>query len=205
MPARNEIEIKLRLARPEELRERLTRAGARRVGLQLESNRILDAGTAPLRASGCALRVRVATEIGGGPAAGARGLTTLSFKGPASGAGIRSREEIETTVGDADALLALLSRLGYREVVIYDKRRETWHWGACTVTLDELPRLGWWVEIEGPTVTEVASAREALGLAGIEPSEETFVAMAARAGRRDGAGCVRLEFPVPAAGAEGPG
>lgn len=195
MPAeRQEVEIKLRLVEPDGVRARLRALGAARVGVQRETNHILDTADRRLLASGCALRVRVAVSADSAAGGAATGFTTLTFKGPAEGTAIRSREEVETRVEDGDALLALLARLGYREFVRFEKRRESWRLDDCTVTLDELPRLGWWTEIEGASVPAVAATRGRLGLEGAEAVTETFVAMAARCGLRDEAGCIRLEF-----------
>ena len=47
----------------------------------------------------------------------------------------------------------------------FQKRRESWRLGECSVELDEVPFLGMYVEIEGPDEHVVMEAREALGLA----------------------------------------
>ncbi len=113
---------------------------------------------------------------------------------PGLAGGSKVREELETSVVDAAALEAILRSLGYHEVVAYEKRREVWRWGGCVVTLDELPQLGWWLEIEGPDGTAVEQARAALDLAAAVPAGETYVELAAVHGEAGPAGIRALRF-----------
>jgi predicted adenylyl cyclase CyaB len=97
--------------------------------------------------------------------------------------GIRSREELEIQVDDQAALLVLLDRLGFRPVLRYEKRRQTWHLAPCEVTLDELPQLGWFAEIEGPSPAAVQTTQATLGLDTADIVAETYVELTARYGR----------------------
>lgn len=173
-----EIEIKLRLADREALRRRLASAGAACRGLEVETNCLFDADDARLRSAGCALRVRKADELGGGGGS----TTTLTFKGPRAGGPIRSREELETTVADAATLIRILEALGYRRRIAYEKRRETWTLGAAEITIDELPGLGFFCEIEADSADAVEGLRDRLGFAAADVVPETYVELAARHG-----------------------
>jgi adenylate cyclase class IV len=42
--------------------------------------------------------------------------------------------------------------------------RRLWRLGRCEIALDELPELGYFVEIEGPEEEEIARVQERLGL-----------------------------------------
>jgi len=195
-----EIEIKLRLADPAGLRERLAVCGASPTGRVLETNTLFDTPDEALRAADSALRVRRTAPLqaaerlpradqSGGPAS-----AWLTFKGPRSGTGLRSREELETQVREADALLAILARLGLTERVIYEKRRETWRLEGCEVALDELPRLGTFVEIEGPDEQAVRELRSRLGLEHAEGLDVTYVELAVRHGVQRPDGVRELRF-----------
>lgn len=75
----------------------------------------------------------------------------LTFKGPASediGAEVKVREEIELEIADFDLMAAILERLGYSSVQVYEKYRETWWWLGVEIVLDELP-FGDFIELEG--------------------------------------------------------
>jgi len=87
------------------------------------------------------------------------------YKGPKRRTELKQREEIEVTVGDADAAQALLRALGFVEVLVFQKRRESWRLGDCHVELDELPHLGLYIEVEGPGPDQVRSVMRQLGLA----------------------------------------
>lgn len=152
MPGPIESEIKLRAAGPEPAREALLRLGASLARPRhFEENLLLDDAGSSLLGSGRLLRLRRTSE-------GA----ILTFKGPRSIVeGIKSREEIEAAVGDPDALLAILERLGLRPVFRYQKYRETYAWKDVEIVVDETP-IGTFLEIEGPLET-IHQAAAALG------------------------------------------
>jgi adenylate cyclase class 2 len=190
-----EIEVKIRLERPEPLRERLRQLGTPAGPPVLEINRIFDTADRRLLNADCGLRVREALPLPASPGAGsAVRPARLTFKGPRQAGNLKVREELETDVQNAAALIAILAQLDLREVVVFEKRRETWQVGPCIVTLDELPRLGWWTEIEGLHVRAVTDVQGRLGLADAAPVQESYVTMAATHGDEDAHGGQRLLF-----------
>jgi len=185
-----EIEIKIRLDDPGPLRTRLGESGAARHTHGLETNRIFDTPDRRLLAGDCGLRIRESRPLDGGSPL----QPTLTFKGPRDPGAVKSREEFETPVADAQTLADILQRLGFREVIRYEKRRETWRLDDCAVCLDELPRLGWYVEIEGPGTEAVEAARSQLNLTDRPPLRETYVELAADHGDVDPTGRRLLLF-----------
>jgi len=191
----HEIEAKYRLADPAAMRALLLGRGAECVGRVLEINRIFDTPDGALRRADSGLRIRVTQPPDDAPKSDASPQrATLTFKGPRCAGPLKSREEIETEIGDAAALAELLQRLGFRETVRYEKRREAWRVGLCEVALDELPRLGWFVEVEGPSAESVESVCADLHLGHKDRITETYVALAAAKGEPDGRGGRRLVF-----------
>ena len=184
-----EIELKFQVEDPGEMRERLSTTGARFASQAFEVNRIFDTRSRMLRAKACGLRVRTSTFADGRPTE-----VRLTFKGPRAPGEFKSREELEVVTTDAKTLIQILARLGYREVVHYEKRRETWTLDDCEIVLDELPRLGWWLEIEAASEQAVSDVRKRLSLADTRPADKTYVAMAAHEGSSDNDGCLRLVF-----------
>jgi adenylate cyclase, class 2 len=172
-----ETEIKLRLSDPARLRQRLARLGATCEGSEFETNRIFDTPDQRRRRTRPLERQHVARP----PAAL-----------------VAPHEEVETNFESAAKLSHILARLGFVETVLYEKRRETWRMAACDVTIDELPRLGWFVEIEGPTPTQVLATRDRLelGAAAVEP--KSYVALAAEFGEREAGGGAALRFDAGA-------
>lgn len=154
-----EIEAKLQVDSHEPVRRALVAAGAQYCGRVLEINHLLDCEDHSLRDSGRGLRVRrVTVEDGAGPGA------TVTYKGPKQPGAFKARDEHESEIADPDALMAILRALGFSRVLTFEKRRETWRLGPCTVELDELPMLGRFVEIEGPDRAEIARVIEQTGL-----------------------------------------
>lgn len=89
----------------------------------------------------------------------------ITFKGPAQNvdvAQVKIREELEIEVNDFDTAAAILQKLGFEAVQVYEKYRETFQLGAVEVVLDEMP-FGNFLELEG-TEEEIVAAANRLGL-----------------------------------------
>ena len=159
-----EIEAKVRIADPEAFRRRMAERSENGGETVFEDNRLFDAPAEPLRRRGAALRVREEPPVVGGDPFRA----TLTYKGPRAESDLKRREEIEIEVQAAGPLADIFEAMGLRETFRYQKRRSVWRVGECEIALDELPYLGWFVEIEGPTERAVRAGLEALGLADAE-------------------------------------
>lgn len=135
-----EIEVKVEIASPSAFRRKLREAGfrihRRRV---FERNAMFETEPPSLRPRGCVVRLREAGN-----------RFTITYKGPASVAKHKSREEIEFTVSDASAAQEFLGRLGYQSKFIYEKYRTEYMVQDLKgiVTLDETP-IGIYAELEG--------------------------------------------------------
>jgi predicted adenylyl cyclase CyaB len=145
-PNRLEIEAKIPvdIARFESIRDRLASLGARRLSPPLEEeNLLLDFPDRRLQSAGQALRIR---------RYGKEAL--LTFKGRiVHHETLKKREEMETEITDAAAMLDIFRRLGLDVSFRYSKIREIYELpsetGSLSVCLDETP-IGGFVEIEGP-------------------------------------------------------
>jgi len=89
----------------------------------------------------------------------------LTFKGPRDKTHLlKIRMEIQTYVDDAGAIAEILKQLGYRGTIVVRKRRLSYCLGNCQVELDQLPRIGRFVEVEGPSQKVVQAVCRQLGL-----------------------------------------
>ncbi len=170
-----EIEAKLKVDTHQPLRDRLTALGAGCVSRVVEANHIFDNADRVLLAGDRGLRVREYRSIEGQTPS-----ITLTYKGPRRDGAYKQREEIEIAVDPAAETLRLLSALGFVEVLCFEKRRETWRLNDCLVELDELPHLGFFVEIEGPEAEAVHRTQELLGLGDLVHVRDSYVAMLMR-------------------------
>jgi adenylate cyclase class 2 len=133
-----EQEVKLEFESIEAARRSIAGTGARHVVSQrLIEDRLFDTDQQHLRKAGSALRVR---------RDGTRGF--LTFKGPAQPGAVKSREEIETSVGDAGVTESILHALGFQCWFTSQKYREEYALDDAVVTVDWTP-IGVFVEIEG--------------------------------------------------------
>lgn len=183
-----EIEAKIKVDSCDPLREHLRKLGAQQQYRTLEINRIFDTPDKQLFSRGCGLRIRTCHGEGRVPP------PTLTYKGPQQTGPLKSREESETVVGDPRAAQSILESLGYLPVITFEKRREEWELGPVTVQLDEVPRLGFFVEIEGPDAPRVEDAQRELGLSGRPIIRESYIALLIDHARRNRLPSDRIRF-----------
>lgn len=168
-----EIEIKFRLDGPAAMRRKLVAAGAKSKGRVLERNTYFDTPDARLRAGDRGLRIR-ATESSTG-----RRRCTLTYKGPRRPGPMKIRREEEVAVSSPRAAKTILAALGYVPTLSFQKRREDFSLGGAVVSLDELPGLGFFLEIEAGNEAGVRRAARRLGLSRQRPITATYIALVA--------------------------
>jgi adenylate cyclase, class 2 len=135
-----ETEIKLRVPSAAQGRKILREAGfAVAVPRVLERNTLFDTPSGDLRRERRVLRLREA---------GSRAV--LAYKGPPLDGRYKSREEVETDLGNPAAARVILGRLGYTPAFLYEKRRTEYRRAAESgvATLDETAN-GVFIELEG--------------------------------------------------------
>ncbi len=167
-----EIEAKLKVEAHDHIRRRLQALGADRRGVVHEVNHLFDQDACRLSRSGYGLRVRESTASDGSQARAA-----MTVKGPPQPGALKIRRETEVPVGSAAEAVALLEHLGYHLTVVFEKKRETWCWQDCTIELDEVPILGAFVEIEGPSEAAVRQVQAELELADCPTITRSYAAM----------------------------
>lgn len=160
MPLEIEKKYRLTARQRQEILARLPEIGAKLDRTDFEVN-TLYAGDSidPYRA---VLRLR---------RVGTRGILTFKERLP-SGSPIKHQLEDETTVGDPDAMDAILESLGFNPTVIYEKRREIWQLGETEIVLDELP-FGLFMEIEGEEKS-INDIEEKLAIKRLKAELETY-------------------------------
>ena len=151
MGATVEREVKLRFDNAAAAKETVLSAGASPLrGRRLQDDRLFDTDDGLLRRRRSALRIRREP-----------GAAILTFKGPVQPAVVKTREEFETGVVDAEVMARVLEELGFYVWFRYEKYREEFTLGDAVIAIDETP-VGTFVEIEGSHQAIEATAR-ALG------------------------------------------
>jgi adenylate cyclase class 2 len=144
-----EHEVKLEYESAEAARRAVTAAGGRLdVSRRLLDDQLYDTPEGRLAESRCALRLRL-----DGPHA------ILTFKGPPQSGPVKSREELETAMGDGSTSKAIIRALGFQPLFRAQKYREEFLIDEARVTVDETP-IGVFVEIEArPDLIPVVAGR----------------------------------------------
>jgi adenylate cyclase class 2 len=167
-----EIEAKMSVADLELVRVRLREAGAESVGGFIETNTFFDTEDRSLLAADEGLRLRRNVNIEHG-----NDEHIITYKGPRQHGLLKSRDEIEVSVANSEDAALLLERLGFLRMLSFEKRRESWKLGGCKVELDQVPYLGSYVEVEGPSDEAVLAVRAQLGLAERPIVRSSYIAL----------------------------
>ncbi len=158
-----EVEQKYRVRRPAAIRKKLKTAGAKCLHKGWEKNELWDY-QGMVRRQASILRLREIRRGG-----------FLTFKGPKLKSRYKKRMEVETAVHPMAARTILL-QMGFQVIARYQKTREEYLLNGAHVTLDHLPKLGWFVEIEAsPKKIEFLSRR--LGFTNKDREERTYLEM----------------------------
>jgi adenylate cyclase class 2 len=175
----HEKEAKIRVDDFAAVRKALKAAGARLVSVMLETDTYFDRPDGSLRKADCGLRIRTLRPLRGA-ATGADGRPIVTYKGPrAAGAKYKVRRETQTRVDDAEAMAGVFGALGLGPTLVIQKRREIHRLGRSEICLDELPRLGRFVEVEAPTEATISRILRRLGLRG-EHLRDSYTHLAAK-------------------------
>ena len=137
--------------------------------VEFEENTIYRGGRLDL--GGCALRLR---RVNG------RAILTFKQRFP-SRSSIKYQQEEETPVENAGAMHAILSALGFRVGLVYEKRRVRWDVGKAKVVIDELP-FGLFMEIEA-SERQIRQVEKRIGADKLPPVVETYPSLTARFGK----------------------
>jgi len=98
----------------------------------------------------------------------------ICYKGPKQIIdGCKVREEIETTVENAQQFEGIVRGLGFVVTMDNDKRRESYQWGEIHVDIDAYPGVPVYIEIEGPNPAAIDKALRELNLTEYERSTES--------------------------------
>jgi adenylate cyclase class 2 len=139
-----ETEIKLRIDEGAEGAIRLLEQHGYRMRSPraLQIDQVYDLPDGAMRRNGKLLRIRTSD-----------GVATLTYKGPGLASRHKSREELEATTRDSEALAEILDRLGYAPSFRYEKYRTVFADGETSgralIAVDETP-IGVFMELEGP-------------------------------------------------------
>lgn len=169
-----EIEKKYRLtaAQRDDVLRRLREAGAEDRGEEFEENTIYGGGA--LQRGTSVLRLR---------RVGARALLTYKERFPRTSA-IKHQREEETAVADPAAMAVILEALGFKPVLVYEKRRQTWSLRGTEVVIDELP-FGLFMEIEADE-DGINAAERMLGIDDLTAEHATYPQLTEEYGERVG-------------------
>jgi adenylate cyclase class 2 len=133
-----EIELKARVNDLAEVRKKLFSLHAEREGRVLERDLYLNAPHRDFGVTDEALRIRHAGE-----------KCTVTYKGQKKpGFHLKARDEFNCGVESGDVMARIFLSLGFTRVAEVTKWREYYRFRDATVCLDEVERLGEFVEIE---------------------------------------------------------
>ncbi len=162
----DESEAKFQVDNLERVRRALRAAGARYLETVIQTDVYFDTPDESLREHQSGMRIRHQRTLrSSGRSKGQS--ATVTFKGPLRpNANIKIRPELQAPVSDPEELARLFQSLGLEIVMKLQKRRASYQLASTRVELDELPLIGCFVEIEGPSEKAILAAAGKLKLRG---------------------------------------
>ena len=167
-----EIEAKLSVPDLDVVRARLRELNATPLGSVLETNTFFDSEDRSLLAADEGLRLRKRVDAQTNEI-----KYIITYKGARRHGQLKNRDEVECGVENDRDAMTLLSRLGFLRVLSFEKRRESWKLGGCSVELDVLPHVGTFVEIEGPSEAAILKVRDQLNLSERPLVKASYIAL----------------------------
>jgi len=168
-----EIEAKLKVDSLQETERKLAELGAEFLAEQLQTDYHFDDADTTLTKTDRCLRLRKQMVE-------KSESFFLTYKSAKEKSNLKKRQEIEFEISDADSARKLLSALGYVQALIVEKKRRLWQLGDCEVSLDQLPLLGDFVEIEGTDEEKIAAVQKSLGLTDLPHITESYASLVAK-------------------------
>lgn len=165
-----EIEAKLKVDSLEQVAAKLAELGAEFRQEQRQIDNYFDDTNATFKKSDKCLRLRRLLV-------GKSEKFFLTYKSAREKNEFKKRQEIRVEVEDGDSTEKLLLLLGYNKALVFEKKRQIWWFGECEVALDELPLLGFFLEIEGPDAEKIADVQKNLGLSDLPPILESYASL----------------------------
>lgn len=163
----HEIECKVKVDSHVEVVAALGEVGAEFVGSFLLRDAYFDFPASELRVADCGLRIRKQSGPDGEK-------VIVTYKGPREDNPFKSRQEVETTVGEFEFMSKILLALGMKTNIVIEKKRDIWLYGGCEVCLDELPLLGKFIEVEGENEDTISVVLQALSLSGFKHIDDGY-------------------------------
>ncbi len=184
-----EIELKLKIENFEPIVEKLKRLGAKFEGDYIQTDAYYDDSDDSLINSDRCLRIRKHKNHLGE-------AIELTYKGARENHRFKTRREIGLKVEKAEELAELFAELGYKERLTFEKKRGLWDFHSCKVALDELPMLGKFVEIEGPSDDVIEQAQKKLGLENLKHTPQSYAHLMEEALAKTGSKKRKISFDL---------
>ncbi len=149
-PTRYEVELKIPVRSLGPVSQRLQQLGATRRGTVTHMDEYYAHPCRSFQQTDEALRLRASFDGVLGPDAvtAAPSRVTLTYKGPRIGGRSKTRTEFDVGVTDMVSARSILLSLGFKHIATVTKHRTLYVLGDSVVTLDTVPELGSFVELE---------------------------------------------------------
>lgn len=160
MPTEIEAKIKLTELQANKLAKKLNRKSS--LVRHMEVNVYFDKA-GDLTSNDKALRFRKTCNMS---ATSSPEQAFITYKGPVQSGRYKSREEIEisTDLQTAHDIARIFRGVGLQPNISFCKLRHEWKIGKCTICVDYLPYIGYFLEVEGKTSRQVTDMLKTLGV-----------------------------------------
>ena len=136
-PAMKEIEVKAKVSDLSDLRSRVLALGGIYEGEVSEKDLYYNHPSRDFSLTGEAFRIRI-SDTG----------SCITYKGPREQGIAKIRYEGETGIDEPEIFIEMIEKLSFRFAGTVEKKREKFILNECTIVLDTVAKLGYFIEIE---------------------------------------------------------
>jgi predicted adenylyl cyclase CyaB len=79
---------------------------------------------------------------------------------------LKHRDEYEFAVSDGKKFSQVMIEMGYEKIFLFEKKRRSYLLDRCLVEIDEIPKLGFYCEVEGDSKRQIEQVLARIGFAG---------------------------------------
>lgn len=143
-----EVEVKVPITNPQEMRKNLLDSGARQLNSEVQIDTYFDHPCRSFEETDEAVRVRTRHILNGSELDLSHAPNELTYKGPRIDKKTKTRIEHSVAIGNINEITPILENLGFKPVATIKKKRTFYSLRDITISIDDVEHVGHYLELE---------------------------------------------------------
>ncbi len=143
-----EVEVKVPITNPEEMKQKLLDSGANQLNSEVQIDTYFDHPCRSFHDTDEAVRVRTRRPLDDAELDLSHAPNELTYKGPKIDQKTKTRLEHSVDINDLNAITAILENLSFKSVATVTKKRTFYNLREITISIDDVEHVGLFLELE---------------------------------------------------------